>query len=282
MANGIYSAVLNITPQLAKSFLEKNTRNRKISPSRVNMYTRDMKNKMWQLTPQGISFYENGDLADGQHRLLAIVKSGETIQMLVTYNVPNGTTMLDRGYGRTLSNVLDLDGFPSTIANAKVVSIVNLLFREVNSSSILQPTDMQIKEFIKLAPYTLESAIQVSGKGANHAISSKAGCNAAAFCALYEGLNKERLEKFFTVVNTGFYDTEEETAGIVLRNYLQSRSGMSGRAAAHYAFLQTTNAIHDYMMYKPRKKVYSNYSNPFYFANVKDEILKIMEVHTND
>ena len=42
----------------------------------------------WSLTHQGIAFYDDGSLADGQHRLNAIVSSGVTVKMQVAYGVP--------------------------------------------------------------------------------------------------------------------------------------------------------------------------------------------------
>ena len=69
---GVVSTVETITPQLAKAYLEKNKDNRKTSRHRIGIYSRDMRSGKW--TPGSpISFFDNGDLADGQHRLLAVV-----------------------------------------------------------------------------------------------------------------------------------------------------------------------------------------------------------------
>ena len=90
-----------VTPALAKEWLEKNTNNRILNDVRVNDYIRDLKNGHWQLTHQGVAFYENGVLADGQHRLIAIAKSGISVEILVTRNMPLSTAHChDRGKTR--------------------------------------------------------------------------------------------------------------------------------------------------------------------------------------
>ena len=81
----MHSQVMKITPALAESWLMSNTFNRTISASVVNKYANDMKSGNWHLNHQGIAFDNNNVLVDGQHRLTAVVKSGVTVDMLVTY-----------------------------------------------------------------------------------------------------------------------------------------------------------------------------------------------------
>lgn len=76
--------VIEIGPLLATSLLLKNTINRAISKVAVDQYARDMEAGNWKLTHQGILIGKDGVIIDGQHRLLAIVKSNTTQKMLVT------------------------------------------------------------------------------------------------------------------------------------------------------------------------------------------------------
>ena len=48
----------------------------------------DMKAGKFILMPHGIVFLEDGTLADGQHRLLAIVECGIPQEMMVTFGAP--------------------------------------------------------------------------------------------------------------------------------------------------------------------------------------------------
>lgn len=108
--NAIDVRVETITPEIAKAYLAKNVNNRKPSDKTVSMYAREMKFNKWQLTHQGLALDENGDLLDGQHRLLAVIEAGMPIQMVVSRNVPRSTFMfVDNGRRRQAHQLLPGD-----------------------------------------------------------------------------------------------------------------------------------------------------------------------------
>lgn len=81
-----------ITPEIASRYLDTNIANfRRINNGRVAKMVHDMATGEWTFTGAPISFTidQNGNevLADGQHRLTAIVLSGVTIPMLVIRNI---------------------------------------------------------------------------------------------------------------------------------------------------------------------------------------------------
>ena len=92
--------IVEITPERAKQYLEKNTRNRTLRESKVAAYSRDMKNGDWMFTHQGIAFNCDGTLLDGQHRLAAIVDSGKTQRMLVTTGIQTDSQLVMDGHAK--------------------------------------------------------------------------------------------------------------------------------------------------------------------------------------
>lgn len=54
---------------MSEQWLKSNTKNRKAAQPTINAYAEDMAAGRWELTNQGIAFYESGELADGQHAL---------------------------------------------------------------------------------------------------------------------------------------------------------------------------------------------------------------------
>jgi hypothetical protein len=108
----------NITPSLAKVYLETNTANRKLRDNDIHRYASAMRAGHWGLSHQGIAFDQDGVLKDGQHRLHAVVMSGKTVPMMVTKGLPptfgtNGSRInvmdvLDCGRGRSVSDQLHL------------------------------------------------------------------------------------------------------------------------------------------------------------------------------
>ncbi len=81
--------VVYVTPELAKKWLsECNNFNRPIKQAVVDMYVRQIKSGLWRRTHQGVAFDNYGILIDGQHRLMAIVATGQTVALLVFIGEP--------------------------------------------------------------------------------------------------------------------------------------------------------------------------------------------------
>jgi len=72
-----------VTPEMAAEWLKKNKGNRPVIKAAVSAYARDMQAGKWRPVHQPIAFDARNNLVDGQHRLHAIVKSGECIRMCV-------------------------------------------------------------------------------------------------------------------------------------------------------------------------------------------------------
>lgn len=103
--------IVTITPQMAEDLLGKNTRNRNVSKVLVEAYARDMASNSWQFTGEAIKLSKDGKLIDGQHRLLACIKSQTLFTTLIVYDLePTAQDVLDTGRGRTFADVLALKG----------------------------------------------------------------------------------------------------------------------------------------------------------------------------
>ena len=138
--HGVKCQWIDVTPAMAKRWLENNFGNRPVSQDTVKAYARDMVNKVWVSTHQGIAFNDEDALIDGQHRLLAIVLCGLTIRMMVTFGLPSrieGKTMttmdaVDRGKARSIADQLTIQhGFKNASITASVcASLSSLCFGE--------------------------------------------------------------------------------------------------------------------------------------------------------
>ncbi len=115
-ATGTRSVWMDVDPGLAAHWLQNNFVNRPISEDVVKAYARDMLNGVWIPTHQGVAFNDRDHLIDGQHRLRAIVMSGLTVRMMVTFGLPSHipgrsmTTMdaVDRGKPRSVADQLKI------------------------------------------------------------------------------------------------------------------------------------------------------------------------------
>jgi hypothetical protein len=129
-----YTTIEKLDPELARLLLEGNVRNRDVSGVHVDALARDMSEGRWQLTHQGLAFDPDGRLVDGQHRLYAIMRSGKTIEMSVTWNVdPKSFEVVDTGERpRSAVDVLrmaDKNGTPliSVAANTATAAAVKVI-----------------------------------------------------------------------------------------------------------------------------------------------------------
>jgi len=104
------SEVMTITPEMAEHLLSLNTDNRPIRDKWVDELARCIGNGEWKLNGEPLIL--NGErLLDGQHRLLAIIKAGVSVESVVTTGVPVDTfATLGRNKPRTDADVFALLG----------------------------------------------------------------------------------------------------------------------------------------------------------------------------
>ncbi len=117
------SQIINITPELAESLLQRNIQNRRVKDQQVSTYVAQMLAGIFQsLNGQTIGIagsLTTGNLLDGQHRLLAIVKSGVTLPFLVVTGLPETVvSTIDIGAKRTTGDLFDMKG----ITNGRLMS----------------------------------------------------------------------------------------------------------------------------------------------------------------
>ena len=113
-----------ITPNRATKLLEHNTDNYRmsISNSTLENLVYELTKGQWKATTQGIGFDTNGVLVDGQHRLMAIQKSGITVdKQLVCYGLK-----IDVGKKRTLADLSQI--------SSRIISTIRIPFRFVYGS----------------------------------------------------------------------------------------------------------------------------------------------------
>ena len=101
---------ITITPEMAREFLKRN-KNRDICKSHIADLARDMVSGNWDLGFDAIAFDNFMNLLNGQHRLLAIIKSNTAQE----FNVIWGATKKDQKVGdqnksRGLYDIARLDG----------------------------------------------------------------------------------------------------------------------------------------------------------------------------
>lgn len=99
-----------ITPAIARKYLEKNSNNRSLNELYVDMLARDIVADRWMIN--GSTIVMNGDrLIDGQHRLHAIIKADKSIVTYVVEGVASDAFQtVDVGRKRCVGDILSIQG----------------------------------------------------------------------------------------------------------------------------------------------------------------------------
>jgi len=172
-------AVETITPDIARKYLEGNTRNRKVVEGHVAALARDMKAGNFQLNWKAICFSPSGRLLNGQHRLHAVILADTAIETLVLRGIDEDAYDTYDVNAKRGVNVSDLvDG--RTIDQAQVKAAAVLLWHELNPDMPhgSKPTPSEIRELIIANPGLVEHRLWAS---ANRKLGPPAVLNYLAF-----------------------------------------------------------------------------------------------------
>jgi hypothetical protein len=107
-------SVVDISPELARQWLNLNIGNRPASQAHVAKLERFIREGKWKMTGDPIRFSKTGKLIDGQHRLQAILNSGSTVQCVVMRDLEDEIfNVIDSGKSRQKSDILFIElGLP--------------------------------------------------------------------------------------------------------------------------------------------------------------------------
>lgn len=262
--------VVDITPELARKWLENNCVNRTVTHARVEMYARDMTAGKWLLNGEPIVFNKDGKLVNGQHRLTAIIKCGLTIKMLVIKDVENADGVIyDRGRSRNTSDTLVMNGVDKYIASSNVTGMIRLLMCAQKISYV--PTDTEVQSYIEKYSEQIKVIKKICcgkthNKGVNLNKSVIMGC---MFCAYLSGVSPEVIEEFVKVIYTGFYERQNQTPAVVFRNDMINKNiSMVGMKQRTMALHSCEKALYDYVNKAKRKKSYAGCDESIY-TNIK-------------
>ena len=108
----MYSKFTTISPTEAALWLDtKNSNNRPVSQSTVERYIQEIRQGNWKCNGQPVIFNKSGQLANGQHRLKAIVAANKSIETLIVWGIDDDAfDTIDDGSKRSLGDVFAIKG----------------------------------------------------------------------------------------------------------------------------------------------------------------------------
>lgn len=239
----------NITPKRAEVFLNRNKSNRRLREGVVEKYAEDMKQGRWTNCPVPISFYEDGDVADGQHRLWAIVESQCAQKFPVMRGLSRADGLnIDTGRPRTVVDNARISGKDDDLSNQLISYAFAIeLGQRVNGSR----SPSMVIEVVAKHRESAQFAIACGPVGRNIRNAAVMGAIARAWYTHRRSPSEvDRLKRFCDVLGRGFAEGAHESAAVSLRNYLLAKPGglvATSQSQWRDTFLKTMNAISYFM-----------------------------------
>ena len=254
--------IMSITPEIAAEMLSRNHNNRALRSRVVDLYAADMTNGVWEETSQAITFDKDGYLLDGQHRLNAVVKSGQSINMVVVTDAPR-SGMYDAGLSRSIVDRITMGGtdLPSSITNNFICAVCSYVIGMKNNKAKLSTAE--VRSFMNHNREKLEILGNIIGTKRTIGI-TVAPVAAAMLSAIDGDVDTEKLHRFYEVLVTGVPTSDDERPIVALRNRLltegmgrgSSQSRVEQYKRTQYAIAQYFSGNGLFKSFCPRNEVY--------------------------
>lgn len=254
MDNELKMEYITITPEMDEKWLEKN-RNRRVRLTDVEKYARDIQNGDWGTNRDPIAFSKDGYLVNGQHRLLAIIKSGISTKMLVERDVEEGC-VFDTGLMRSAGDEVKLnrrdideefskDGYTS-IARFMVGEKLNKRrgAKGISNAEIADYISDNICYFRKL------KAVIVGNK---KQFFNTIPIRVVMYSAVKAGIDTDVLHDFWKVLVYGFQGSEIDNPIVAYRNYVMQMTSR-GRTTYDEVIKRGQYAVREYLNKTGKKR----------------------------
>lgn len=249
----VVGKVMDITPTIAAKWIDENNSNnprKTVNRNVVQAYATDMRNGNWVMNGEPIVIDANGEIKNGQHRLLAVIEAGVAVKMFVVIGISPDVTTFDMPLQRKVAQELGI--------NQAVVTVAQTVINNCCSSS--QNPRGTIKQYVIDHVDDIRTAVNMSchGKVGNSALCNKRTVQLFIYLMIRNWANVNELDSFITSANSGFgIDGRECSSAVVLANYLRTNR-VQTRTTYILKTMQTAYlAYRDFLVGKSRRKPYT-------------------------
>lgn len=224
--------IVEITPSMATSWLDRGGLNRISTKNRVYKYANSIRRGEWRLTGDSIKLDPSGNVIDGKHRLMAIVEAGMPIRSLVIRGVEAEVfPVLDSGKNRTPADIMGIAGYKNRVAIASAARALIL----IEASGRLDPPGRREYEALTshsaLLKYAQEhpeivEGVELANKLRTYGLSGGSGLLGTLFTLLLR-VDAEQAETFADSLASGA-DLAVDSPILRYRNRLISDQRLPG------------------------------------------------------
>lgn len=237
--------IVDVTPEMAREWLGKNSNNRQPSQRYIATLCRDMKSGNWHLDGNSIKFNCDGQLLDGQHRLMACVSASVSFTTLVALGVDKSAMQsLDCGRKRTFGDVLKIAG-TSNHKNLAAVARIIFAYERGDIGRIEPSTHAELSLVMENHPDLFESVIYCKNKRNAGGVPLLPLPLSSALHYLFSDLDDSLADTYIGALLSGI-DTGSVGVYPAVSRYLASRVRIYGGAAHKeqvYGVIRGWNAL---------------------------------------
>lgn len=215
----VHSQVETITPKIARDWLKKNlNRQRTICYRHVDFLAQEISNGNWRLNGDAFRFDEDGNLIDGQHRLLAVIKADCEIKSYVVRGIAQEAfTTIDTGRKiRSSGDHLSILGE----TNARNLSSALCVIIRLESGTMSEAGQLPVSKIVETLQRHPEIRNSVNFAGRKMIRKLIRPSNAIALHYQFANINKPLADFFFNVLETGVTLDGQRNAVTLLRETL--------------------------------------------------------------
>ena len=168
--------VETVTPEVAGRWLAAIRRPRRLYPTTVNAFSREMAADAWKLNAAPIIFDDAGELLDGQLRLAACVQAGRAFRTLLVDGIKSEDFLsIDQFRRRKLKTILDLRSEASSLSLCSLLNGLHCYYFNPADIYLSRPSPQELLRMLDARPSirldalyvrTIKGALSVAAAGA--------------------------------------------------------------------------------------------------------------------
>lgn len=278
--SGKYYEEILVTPKQAEKLLEFNSKkNRRQSNRRVISLRKNIEEYGYHST-NPISFDENWNIADGQHRTRAIsqLKNNIAFPILFAFNIPeDDISFIDMGMNRTVSHQLEMMG----IENGNFIHPIlkgalkgqSLRFKDRSAwdkaSNLYEPSQLFSAKDVEQIYYDNKEAfdfvVNLFCSQSGWVKKKKNDAIKGAFFRAWHHENREMLKEFVRIYKGDFRQNEDPRHMALIGAFERKVNSKEceGRQGSIFTYSVTEKAIHLFCALRGKKIPNNPRINPF-------------------
>ncbi len=193
-----------IGPNEARRILSRlYEKQRKVRPRKVSTYAEEMRRGDWVDGASQIAIDQDGMLIDGQHRLLAVIESGESVEFIVARGLPTSAyDVIDQGVKRSARDVLRFRGVPNYRA---IAATAGVYLKAIGKSNNRSRSARAVVDFCEDNSYTLTKCVESSSAFSERRwVVPQSYVAASLFYLTTQGAGHDDIVRFASDVERGY------------------------------------------------------------------------------